>query len=180
MIEKSNTHPGNVFRHCPECGSSGIVYSRDNSILCGRCGFHFFFNAASAVAAIIRDRQGRVLLTKRAKHPKKGMLDLPGGFVDILESAEDALRREILEELNLEVDSSSYMTSFPNTYLYDGITYFTLDMAFACTVKDIDSISISDEISEVVFFYPDEIDTDYIGLDSIRMIVSQYIRSCVS
>jgi len=45
----------------------------------------------------------QVLLAKRAQEPGKGIWTLPGGMVELGESLEEALRREILEELSMEI-----------------------------------------------------------------------------
>lgn len=52
-------------------------------------------------AAILRE--GRLLLVKRLKAPEAGHWSLPGGKVDFLERVEDAVRREILEEIGVEI-----------------------------------------------------------------------------
>jgi NADH pyrophosphatase NudC (nudix superfamily) len=113
----NNTYPEKVMKFCPRC-SGLFVPQPDFSFICEACGLHFFSNACAAVCALIPGSDGRILITKRAKEPKKGMLDLPGGFVDPLESIEDALRREIREELGVAVLDSKYLCSFPNRYVY--------------------------------------------------------------
>ncbi len=55
-----------------------------------------------AVAAVIL-KEGSVLLVKRANEPSKGEWSLPGGVVELGETAKQALRREIKEELSIEV-----------------------------------------------------------------------------
>lgn len=54
------------------------------------------------VAALILDG-GRVLLVKRKNPPNEGLWSLPGGLVEIGESLEEALSRELMEELNIRV-----------------------------------------------------------------------------
>jgi len=169
-----NSFPEKVFRFCPRCGSEQFPFRQDNSFLCEQCGFVFFINAAAAVAALIEDSHGRLLLTRRAKEPMKGKLDLPGGFVDTGESAEHALERELVEELNLVVGEKAFFMSCPNTYEYAGLTYFTLDLAFVCKVSSFDAMQLDDEIDSFEFIAPDEIDLEEIGLASIRKIVSLY------
>ena len=78
---------------------------------------------------IVNDK-GEILFTKRSVDPHKGMLDLPGGFVDIMESAENALVREIKEELNLNIEHFQYFMSSPNEYIFGGLSVFTLDLAY--------------------------------------------------
>ena len=63
-------------------------------------------NPSLAVNAILTDSTGRVFLVRRNKQPFKGELSLPGGFVDYDESAEQALNRELREELGIEVSHS--------------------------------------------------------------------------
>ena len=53
---------------------------------------------ALTVDCVVLDRQQRLLVVRRGNPPFKGMYALPGGFVDIGETAEDACRRELLEE----------------------------------------------------------------------------------
>ncbi|MDN4988597.1 NUDIX hydrolase [Bradyrhizobium arachidis] len=53
-------------------------------------------------AAIFRD--GKVLLTRRARSPAKGFYSLPGGRVEFGESLHQALKREVREETGLEIE----------------------------------------------------------------------------
>ncbi len=52
-------------------------------------------------AVVVRD--GKILLVKRANEPNRGKWSVPGGLVRTGETLEDALKREILEELGVEV-----------------------------------------------------------------------------
>lgn len=53
-------------------------------------------------AVVIRD--GKILLVKRANEPNKGKWSVPGGLVRTGETLEEALKREILEELGVSVE----------------------------------------------------------------------------
>jgi 8-oxo-dGTP diphosphatase len=53
---------------------------------------------------VICDRDGRVLLIRRANEPFRGAYALPGGFVDVGETVEAACRREVIEEVGVAVD----------------------------------------------------------------------------
>ena len=54
------------------------------------------------VDCVVFDRDGRLLLIKRKNAPFKGKYALPGGFVDVGETVEDAALRELLEETGIE------------------------------------------------------------------------------
>lgn len=55
-----------------------------------------------ACYCVVLDAAGCILLIQRKNEPFKGLLALPGGFVDIGEKIEDACRRELLEETGVE------------------------------------------------------------------------------
>lgn len=54
--------------------------------------------------AAIQDTEGRLLLIQRLRQPEAGAWGLPGGKIDFGERAEDTARREILEELGIEIE----------------------------------------------------------------------------
>lgn len=171
-------HPKDAFKYCPACGKRGMMYNNKvNYLKCISCGFQYFINEAGAVAAIITDKEGRILFTKRAKAPAKNKLDLPGGFVDIGETAEHALEREIKEELDISLSSYRYFMSQPNKYIFGDMTYFTLDLAYICQAESFDNIKALDDISGIRFIAPEEVNPDDIGLASIKEIIKQYLNS---
>lgn len=174
---KTQFYPENVFKFCPRCGSARFSSANTKEIRCATCGFRHFVNPAAAVAALITDSNGRLLLTRRRNAPAAGMLDLPGGFVDKSETAEDAIVREIKEELNLRVDEIRFFGSFPNEYLFEGIVYFTLDIVFKCKVYNFETLLPADDVSSCEFFAPDKINLNEIGLDSVKNIMLAYWKT---
>jgi len=131
----------------------------------------FYINAAGAVACIIENNDGDILLTRRAFDPSKGKLDLPGGFIDLDETAEDAVKREVKEELNLEVTSLQYIGSSPNKYSYGGLVYFTLDLGVVDTqIFEISNYTFKN-VDGYLFLPLSSIDMQEIAFPSIRNIL---------
>ena len=56
------------------------------------------------VGAVVLDDDGRVLLVKRANEPLKGQWSLPGGAIDVGETLESGIRREVREETGIEIE----------------------------------------------------------------------------
>ena len=56
-----------------------------------------------AVDAVIRFKKGSIVLIRRKNPPFKGEFALPGGFVEVGETVEDACIREVYEETNIRV-----------------------------------------------------------------------------
>jgi NAD+ diphosphatase len=167
---------GRVFKYCPKCGAAALRMEKGKLLWCTACGFELYLNAAAAVAAVIEDDQGRVLITVRGKEPGKGKWDLPGGFADPGESAEDALRREVREEVGLEVTTMQYLGSGPNTYEYRGVRYATTDLVFVCQVQDVSKARPAEkDIEAVLFKRPGEIDPRRFAFASLAKLVEQYL-----
>ena len=172
-----STHPKDVIKFCPRCGyNEFITLDAGRSFRCQRCGLNYYLNNSAAVACLIFDKEGRLLLCKRAVEPAIGMMDLPGGFVEPLETAEQAAIREIWEELNVEVVRLEYLTSFPNEYVYSGLSVFTLDMAYICEIDSFKEIRAGDDISGIKYVFPKEIKMEELYSDSMRNIISYYIK----
>ncbi len=93
------------FRYCPACGSRLQEHDHEGGAHCNACGRAWYRNPAPTVgAAIVRD--GRALVTVRARPPHRGEIDIPGGFLQPGEDPVEGLRREVREELGIEVDTS--------------------------------------------------------------------------
>jgi mutator protein MutT len=165
-------YPSKVWKHCPYCGSQNISWKNGTcKMYCKTCSKTLFINAASAVIALIRNEEGKFLFTRRKNEPAAGKLDFPGGFVNIEECSEDAVIREVKEELDLDLTSVKYYTSTPNRYLYGGIVYFTLDLVYTCKCKDWSGISANDDISDFVFMDIYDVKTEDLGLESVKKLV---------
>ena len=94
-------------RFCPSCGGAVVrpMPSRGGPpLVCATCGLGIYQDPKVAVAAVVRDPQGRFILLRRAQRDQAhGLWILPGGHVDRGEELHAAALREVAEETGLEV-----------------------------------------------------------------------------
>jgi mutator protein MutT len=169
-----DTHPKNVFKYCPFCGSQKFVWDEAKALICSDCHHKLYINEAGATVALIRNEKGELLFTVRKFNPVAGTLDLPGGFINLGETAEDCVKREVKEELNLNVTNLRFFGTFPNEYRFGGLTYFTIDVVFECKVESFAPLCADDDAAEVHFLNPQEVNLNHIGLKSIKKVIAKY------
>ncbi len=167
----------NLFRFCPVCGSASFVQQNVKSMHCSDCHFSMYINPSAAVAAFILNEKEELLVTIRAKEPAKNTCDLPGGFVDDHETAEEALRRELNEELGIEVSGVEYLFSLPNQYLYSGWTIPTLDLFYHVKIGTEIVPKAADDVAACSFIPLHKLDPQQFGLTSIRNAVSRFVET---
>ena len=109
-------HPLEKFKYCPVCGSSRFEVNNFKSKKCQDCGFTYYANPCSATAAFIVNDKQEMLVVRRAKEPAKGTLDLPGGFVDMGETVEQGMIREIKEEMDWDIFVGRHLCSVTHDY----------------------------------------------------------------
>jgi NAD+ diphosphatase len=159
--------------YCPQCGAQAFQTSGEKSLACGQCGFTYFHNVAAAVGALIYC-QGKLLLVKRGLEPSKGLLDVPGGFVDYGESNEQALRRELFEELQLSVEAMQYLFSVPNTYVYKEVEYHTVDSFFLIMLVKRPTLFLqATELNGYCWLSLEDIDADKLAFASLKAALKQ-------
>jgi NAD+ diphosphatase len=166
------------FQFCPSCKSTDFTFPNNVRFHCNTCEFTYYHNIAAAVAVVFTF-EDKVLFTVRNVDPDKGKLDLPGGFIDPGENAEEAACREIKEELGLDVSPNDlkYITTAPNNYLYKNVPYRTMDIFYECPLQtDLISIAAEDEIQDLIWVKRAEIDLEKIGFVSIRKVIGEKFK----
>ncbi len=164
------------FVHCPRCRAPELAFEAGKRHACHACGWTFYRNAAAAVFGIV-EHEGRVLLVRRARDPTVGTLDLPGGFVDLGETAEAALVRELHEELSVQVTGLAYLGTYPNVYPYRGVTYHTLDLCFHGQLLAPPDTSRVDtrEIAGFELVPRAAVELESVGMDSPRRALADFL-----
>lgn len=169
-------HPFTQFHYCPKCGSHHFEIHDEKSKKCVDCGFVYYFNPATATVALIINDQNELLVCRRAKEPAKGTLDLPGGFIDMNETAEEGVAREVKEETGLDVIQCNYLFSLPNRYIYSDFTVHTVDLFFRCQVNNYLHLQAMDDAAELYFIPLENIHPEEFGLGSIREGLKRFLH----
>jgi ADP-ribose pyrophosphatase YjhB (NUDIX family) len=147
---------------CDACGTqletrqAGLVWH------CPNCKRNLYANPIPTTDALLVDEEGRVLLGRRNNEPSIGKLNLPGGFVDMDETFEEALARELEEELGLkpfEYGKFVYAGSRVDFHTQNGKTRQILVVVMVADIKHRE-FEANDEVSEYVWKLPSEIKPD--------------------
>lgn len=85
----------------------------------------------NVVAAVIRNTENQILATQRGYGEWKGWWEFPGGKVEANERPEDALKREIREELSANISVERFL----NTVEYDYPTFHLSMRCYLCTLQ---------------------------------------------
>jgi ADP-ribose pyrophosphatase YjhB (NUDIX family) len=142
------------WKRCPRCGEP--LRGDETAMSCDACGSRYYAHSAPAVAAIVVDDDGRILLARRALEPDAGKWDTPGGFLDEGEDPKNAIRRELCEEAGLEVEPGEFLGAFVDTYGEGPDAGSVLNLVWEARVLS-GEMAPADDVSELRWFAPDEL-----------------------
>ncbi len=123
---------------------------------------------ATATAVIIQDN--KLLLVKRNQEPFKGQWDLPGGFMQEKETPEQALAREVKEELGVDLVDATFIKTQQGKHVWKEEEFPILSHVFLVHIKD--NIALDQENSDYQFVDLKVIDQKEVAFDSNQAIVS--------
>ncbi|MET0928234.1 MAG: NAD(+) diphosphatase [Aeromicrobium sp.] len=101
-----------THRFCARCGAPSDIAQGGHVRICPACGAHHFPRTDPAVIMLITDDQDRALLGRQPVWPE-GRFSTLAGFVEPGETLGDAVRREVMEEVGIEVGDVTYAASQP-------------------------------------------------------------------
>lgn len=163
-----------TLRFCPLCGGAlrrRVVPpdGREHPV-CDGCGFVYYLQP-KVVAGTIPERDGRVLLTRRAIEPAWGLWTFPGGYVDWGEDVADAGRRETLEEVGLPVRLDGLVG------IYSAPQAPVVVVVYRATVPD-GAVAVPDahEVLEARYFGPDEIPWEALAFPTTHDALRDWVR----
>ena len=118
IIEWDRTH-----QFCGQCGVPLRTRTSERAKECPQCELLHFPHLAPAIIVLIE--RGHELLLARSRHFLSGMYSVLAGFVEPGESLEEAVEREVREEVGLEVKDIQYFGSQPWPFPHSLMIGFT-------------------------------------------------------
>jgi NADH pyrophosphatase NudC (nudix superfamily) len=164
-------HP---FRFCPVDGTALEDPDKEGGARCPSCERSWYRNSSPVVGcAIVED--GKVLLTVRGIEPHKGKLDTPGGFLLNGEHPVEGLKREIREELGIEIDVSEddILVMAPHAYAHD--EDFNLALGFRAR-RISGEVVPADDVADVRWVTPEEVDAIEFAWEHDRELVRKVLK----
>jgi NAD+ diphosphatase len=160
----------NWDRTCRFCSACGSALRRHESILakvCETCGFTMFPRISPAVIVLV-ERQEKVLLA-RASRFAENLYSVLAGFAEPGETLEDTVRREVMEEVGVEVSDIRYFGSQPWPYPDSLMIGFTASWAAGEIAAD------NDEITDARWFTVDDLPRIPDRLSISRSLIDWFI-----
>jgi ADP-ribose pyrophosphatase YjhB (NUDIX family) len=137
------------WRFCPRCAAE--LTHLGSRVECSECGFVRWANPLPAVAALVVDDDGRLLLGRRAFEPDVGMWDTIGGFLEEDEDAHAALHREVHEETGLEVSVTEFVGAYSDRYGDGDDVSTVLNLVFEARLVGGEA-EAADDVTELQWF----------------------------
>lgn len=150
---------------CGRCGTPLRSSTEELALICPACGHTVYPTIAPAIIVAI-EREGKLLLGRSPRFPK-GRYSVLAGFVEPGEALEDTVRREVFEEVSVEITDIRYFGSqpwpFPNSLM----------LGFTARWKSGEIQIDGKEIEDAGWYAPDELP----NIPTTRSISGKLIRN---
>ncbi len=159
------------MKFCSECGQQVALQippddNRERSV-CTSCGIVHYVNP-KIVVGCVPEKDGRILLCKRAIEPRYGYWTVPAGFMELGESTAQGAARETLEEACAEVEIGHLFASV------DVVDAGQVHMFY--TAKLLGNFAVGEESLDVALYSEAEIPWDDIAFHSGRYALRKYFE----
>ncbi len=147
--------PKKEAKFCPWCG--GLLEKKfiqgKERLVCTLCSEIYYKNPLPAATALVLNQDNQLLLGLRAIEPARGMWCLPGGFIEMGETMEQAALRELKEETCIEGKVMSFVGCFyQESRFYGGVIIFGYRIEPVCGEP-----KAGDDVEEVFFYSLDDL-----------------------
>jgi len=144
IVDWDRTH-----QFCGRCGAPMEAKATERAKLCPRCGLHHFPRLAPAIIVLVE--HGNTLLLARSRHFTQGMYSVIAGFVEPGETLEEAVVREVREEIGISIRDIKYFGSQPWPFPH------SLMIGFTATYEGGEIVLDDSEIEDAGWFTRDNL-----------------------
>jgi ADP-ribose pyrophosphatase YjhB (NUDIX family) len=163
------------WRFCPRCRAE--LAHGEGVVACAACGFTYYANPAPAVAALVVNHEGELLLARRAHEPDAGMWDTPGGFLDEDEEPLDGLQRELREEAGIEIEPGDFFGIYLDRYGSDDEATPILNLVWEARPVS-GTLEPADDVSELRWFSRDDLPTrDELAFTWLERVLTDWVAT---
>ena len=155
-------------RHCGRCGGATARSAAERVRACAACGLTSYPRLSPAVIVLV-ERDGRCLLARNAR-TRMPFFSTLAGFVEVGETLEECVARELGEEAGIEVADIRYFGSQPWPFTSSLMIGFTARWARGEIVED------RTEILDAGWFAPDALPTVPPPLSIARALIDDFVR----
>ncbi len=162
------------MNYCSHCGSSQLRYTIPENehvarYICLGCNKIHYQNP-KIVVGCLAVQAGKILLCRRAISPRKGYWNLPAGFMELHETAEEGAKRETREETHAEVEIVRLHSVYSVVHVNQVMLHFLAEIIT-------DDFQINDESSEIRLFSPEQIPWEELAFSSNRFALEKYLSA---
>jgi NAD+ diphosphatase len=162
IVDWDRTH-----QYCGRCGSETHYRLNERAKQCGQCGLVNFPRIAPAIIVLV-EKGDQLLLARSNRHPE-GLFSVLAGFVEPGETLEEAVHREIWEEVGIRVKDIRYFGSqpwpFPNSLM----------IAFTCNYASGDIQLEEEEMVEAGWYFADNMPRVPPRLSIARQLIDWFV-----
>lgn len=168
-------------RFCPACGrpleARFLEEEARERLVCSGCGRVHYLNSKPTASVLIEDG-ARVLLVRRALEPQRGAWDAPGGFLEAGEDPREGVRREVREELGVELGDLELLGVYADLYAGTGVP--TLNVYYRGRIRSGRPRAASD-VSEWRWFSPQELPSpEETAFQNVRDALADWLKMSTS
>jgi NAD+ diphosphatase len=156
-------------RFCGKCGTAMRDRRTEPARICPACGFVSFPRLSPAVIMAIT-REDHILLARAPRFPA-GMFSTLAGFVEPGETLEEAVKREVREEVNIKIDNIHYVASQPWPFPH------SIMIGFSATYLDGEIKVDNDEIEDARWFSVKSLPLMPSKITIARLLIDNFVKS---
>lgn len=165
LLNWQHTH-----QYCGICGAATALHDSERILVCTSCEYQFFPRINPCVIVLVT--RGEEILLARSARFRTGFYSCLAGFIEIGETPEQTVKREVLEESGVEVENIRYMESqswpFPSQLM----------LGFLADYRDGEIVPEPAEIEDAGWFHVNELPpTPSAEISVAGSLIQGYVQS---